>query len=101
MRNLVILLSCGLMLSACSSGVNGEVAKACVAADRSAASQRLCSCVQSAANRTLNSSDQALAATFFEEPQLAQDTRQAGTRSSSAFWARYRNFASTARSSCG
>jgi hypothetical protein len=101
MQKLVILLSCGLALAACSSTVNGALAKACIDADRSAASPQLCSCVQRVANRTLSGSDQALAATFFEDPQLAQDTRQAGTSYTSAFWARYRAFSNTARSSCG
>ena len=101
MHRLMILICCLSMTAACSSRVTGEVAKACIAADRSAATPALCSCVQGAANRTLSASDQALAATFFEEPQLAQDTRQAGTRYTSAFWARYRSFWETARSSCG
>jgi hypothetical protein len=101
MRSLVILTFCGLTLAACSSTTNGVLAKACIDADRRAATPQLCSCVQRVANRTLSSSDQALAATFFEDPQLAQDTRQAGTRFTSAFWARYRAFSDTARSSCG
>ncbi len=96
-----LILTCCLLINACTSRVTGEVAKACVAADRKAASNTLCSCVQRAANRTLNASDQARAATFFEDPQLAQDTRQAGTRSTSSFWKRYRNFTDTARASCG
>ena len=100
MRHVFIVMSL-VALGACSAGVNGELAKACIAADRSAASPRLCSCVQNVANQTLNSSDQALAVRFFSDPQLAQDTRQSDNRGSEAFWQRYKAFSNAARRSCG
>lgn len=87
-------------LTACGPRVTGEVGKACISADRSAASNQLCSCVQQAANQTLNGSDQIRAATFFGDPQLAQDTRQSDNRSLEAFWDRYKVFADTARRQC-
>lgn len=88
-----------LALTACSTG-SGVVSKACLDADRRAASPQLCACVQQAANRTLSASDQSLAAGFFEDPQQAQDIRQRGTPSTSAFWRRYTNFANDARANC-
>lgn len=99
MRTAFVTLSL-IALTACSPRVNGDVAKACIAADRSAANPQLCSCVQQAANQTLNGSDQALAVQFFENPQLAQDTRQSDNRRSEAFWERYKAFADTARRLC-
>lgn len=97
----IVFLSLSLAaLASCSAAVNGEVAKACIAADRSAANARLCTCVQQAANQTLSGSDQALAVQFFENPQLAQDTRQSDNRRSEAFWDRYKVFADTARRQC-
>lgn len=89
-----------IALAACGPRVTGEVGKACISADRSAANPRLCSCVQQAANQTLNGSDQIRAATFFADPQLAQDTRQSDNRSAERFWDRYKVFADTARRLC-
>lgn len=90
------LASCG----ASTRGVNGDVAKACVASGRDAANRSLCSCVQQVANQSLNASDQRRAAGFFEDPQTAQDTRQSDRASDEAFWARYRAFADRAEASC-
>jgi hypothetical protein len=101
MRRAFVTFSLLAIMAACSSTVSGKLSKACIAADRSAANPRLCSCVQQVANQSLNGSDQALAATFFSEPQLAQDTRQSDNRASEAFWRRYRAFATSARSQCG
>ncbi|MEJ6398352.1 arginine transporter [Yoonia sp. 208BN28-4] len=86
-------------LAACSGG-SGQISQACLDADRRAATPQLCSCVQRAADRTLSSSDQTLAAGFFEDPQEAQDIRQRGIPSTSAFWRRYTAFANDARRNC-
>lgn len=93
--SLVFLAACG------GSRVSGDVGKACISADRKAASTQLCSCVQQAANQTLSRSEQRRAATFFEEPQLAQDTRQADGSSNERFWQRYKQFSATASRTCG
>ena len=89
-----------IVLASCGPRVSGEVGKACMAGGRSAANPALCSCVQQAANRTLSGSDQARAASFFEDPQKAQDMRAATTASANAFWDRYRNFSNTAEAMC-
>jgi hypothetical protein len=102
MMRKLILLGALVTLTACGGGrVSGDVGKACVAADRRAASTRLCSCVQQAANQTLNASDQRRAATFFEEPHLAQETRQSDNSGSERFWQRYKKFSATAKRMCG
>ncbi len=97
----LLLISCvALALAACGPRVTGEVGKACLAADRQAASRTLCACVQNAANATLNGSDQARVATFFENPELANDTRISNRRSDERFWDRYRAFTQRAEQSC-
>ncbi|MCO4847277.1 MAG: arginine transporter [Yoonia sp.] len=101
MRKL-ILLGALVFLAACGGNrVSGDISKACIAADRKAASTRLCSCVQQAANQTLSRSDQRRAATFFEEPHLAQETRQSDNSGSERFWQRYKKFSATAKRMCG
>ena len=101
MRKLIVLGAL-VALTACGGGrVSGDVGKACVAADRKSASNQLCSCVQQAANQTLNASDQRRAATFFEDPHLAQETRQSDNASSERFWQRYKAFSATAKRMCG
>lgn len=90
-----------IAVASCGPRVTGEVGKACIAADRQAASRALCSCVQNAANATLNGSDQVRAATFFENPELAQEARRSDRRSDERFWDRYQVFTQRARQSCG
>ncbi|KJZ19604.1 hypothetical protein [Loktanella sp. S4079] len=94
-------------LSSCGGGrpsgvpnAQGPISSACMAADRSAASPALCGCVQGVANQTLSGRDQSRAAKFFEEPQLAQDTRQSDNPSSEAFWKRYKGFSELATQVC-
>ena len=90
-----------LALNSCGVGVRGEVGKACMASGRSAANPALCSCVQQAANQDLSGRDQKLAATFFEDPQRAQDVRQSDRAGHEAFWLRYKAFSSRAQRMCG
>lgn len=93
-----------VLLAACGSGtrgVTGDVAKACIAADRDAANPALCSCVQQVANQSLSAADQRRAAGFFGNPDDAQDTRQSDRAGDEAFWGRYRAFATRAEGSCG
>jgi hypothetical protein len=88
-------------VAACGGGrVTGDMSEACAAAGRSAASPALCSCVQQVANQTLSGSDQARAAAFFENPQLAQDTRQSDNSRDEAFWLRYKSFSGLAAEIC-
>lgn len=93
-------LAVALVLAACGTGGGGTVGGACLAADRSAASPALCGCIQRVADATLSGADQRRAATFFEDPQLAQDTRQSDNPGLEAFWLRYRAFSDAAERSC-
>jgi hypothetical protein len=83
-----------------SRGATGDISRACLEADRRAASPALCSCVQQVANQTLSGGDQSRAAAFFEDPQLAQDTRQSDRGSDERFWTRYRAFTDLASEIC-
>jgi len=78
----------------------GKIHRACMQSPRPAASRQLCRCIQDAADRMLTSRDQALAAKFFKDPQLAQDVRQSDNARKEAFWKRYKNFTATAEAFC-
>lgn len=110
MRKTVAITGLALVLTgfvaACGGGGrvgggNGVIARACMAAGRSAANSGSCSCIQHVADRTLSASDQTRAAGFFADPHASQETRQADGRSSEAFWQRYKAFGATAEASCG
>ena len=106
MSRVISALLAMLVLASCGGGsrgtpsATGEISQACMAGGRSAANRQLCSCVQAAANQTLSSRDQTRAAEFFGDPDKAQDTRTADGPAAEAFWARYRNFVSTAEAMC-
>lgn len=101
----MIALASIVLLSACGGGrgsnVNGEVAKACIAADRDAANPRLCSCIQQAANQTLRPADQSRVVDFFADPEVAHAMKINDSNFAEAFWDRYRNFIDTSRAMCG
>lgn len=107
----VLLMTCVLALSACgnrferssgsSAGASGPISRACLAADRSAASTRLCNCVQGVANAELSSPDRNRVARFFGDPEFAHAIRISDTDANDAFWRRYQAFVSKARSTCG
>lgn len=106
----VIILSALVILTSCAGGnragvgstrsASGEISRACLAADRSAANPALCGCVQAAANQTLRGSDMSRAASFFGDPDRAQAARTADSSSTEAFWQRYRTFVDQSRAMC-
>ncbi len=77
----------------------GKIERACIKSDRSA-SRSLCKCIQRVANNELTRSDQKLAAKFFKEPHLAQETRQSDSSTKERFWKRYKEFGKQAATSC-
>lgn len=83
-----------------SSAQASAIKNACLGSDRASGNSALCGCIQDAANRTLTSQDQRLAATFFGDPHRAQEIRQSSRRSHERFWERYRNFGNTAETFC-
>lgn len=78
----------------------GLIEQACLNSDRAEGTGALCTCIQEAADRTLNERDQRLAATFFEEPDRAQTIRQSSRRSHEIFWERYVSFGEIAEVYC-
>jgi hypothetical protein len=83
-----------------SAALAGPIERACLKADRKAASRPLCNCVQQVADLTLSSGDQRLAATFFTDPHRAQVIRQSDKRGHEKFWKRYKQFGASAESYC-
>ena len=77
-----------------------QIERACMKSDRASGQRALCGCIQDAANLTLTSRDQKLAATFFKNPDRAQEIRQSDRPAHEAFWERYRNFGRTAEHFC-
>jgi hypothetical protein len=78
----------------------GPISSACNASSRSAATPGLCSCIQRVADQTLRSADQRRVATFFRDPDKAQDVRMSQKRADDAFWERYTAFGQQAEASC-
>ena len=93
-----------LALASCGGGggprASGDIARACLAADRAAANARLCGCVQAAANQTLRPADRSRVAGFFEDPERAHAMRISDTPSAEAFWDRFQNFIETSEALC-
>ncbi|MEM9584946.1 MAG: hypothetical protein AAGA08_17670 [Pseudomonadota bacterium] len=100
----LVLAGCGgSRLASPEAGIrvaSGPVSAACNRSDRRAASPQLCGCIQAVANARLDRSEQRLAATFYEDPQRAQDVRQSDRPSNEAFWQKYKLYASAAERSC-
>jgi len=99
MRKILILLA-GLALAGCGGGASGEIGRACIRADREAATSSLCSCVQRVANQSLSAADQRRAADFFDNPDKAEEVRRSDAARDDAFWDRYRAFADRAEAVC-
>lgn len=101
-----LVASCGSRAPRSGGGgakafATGPIYSACLKADRKAASSSRCGCVQAVANQKLSSADQSRAATFFANPQKAQDTRQADNFMLEAFWKRYKAYGASAAKTCG
>lgn len=102
----ILILAALIPLTACgggrsTGGATGEISRACLAADRSAASPRLCGCVQGVANRTLSSADRNRVADFFADPEFAHAVRISDSPRNEAFWDRFQDFIETAERTCG
>jgi hypothetical protein len=78
----------------------GPIENACVRSDRRQASAALCRCIDSVAQQTLTRSEQRRAASFFRDPDLAQEVRMSKREADNAFWQRYRAFGQTAEQYC-
>lgn len=81
------------------AAASGKIERACMRSDRQA-SRSQCKCIQRVANNQLTRRDQKLAAKFFQDPHLAQETRQSDSRSKERFWKRYKAFGQAASKAC-
>jgi hypothetical protein len=79
----------------------GPVEGACNRSDRAAASRSLCSCIQQAADMTLDRGDQRRVAKFFNDQDAVQKVKLSDTDRDDAFWRRYSAFSDTAQAMCG
>lgn len=95
-----ICLSLGLIGLPAGMAAAGPIERACLKADRKAASRPLCNCVQQVADLTLDNGDQRMAATFFKDPHRAQEIRQSDNSSHERFWKRYKAFGTSAETYC-
>jgi hypothetical protein len=91
-------LTAALVLAG-TSAFAGPIDRACLRAGRTA-DPALCGCIQQVADSMLSRSDQRRAAKFFEEPELAQETRVSDRASDEDFWLRYKGFAQAAEAYC-
>lgn len=82
------------------SFASGPISQACQKSDRSNANRQVCGCIQSIANRSLTNSDQKLAASFYNDPQKAQDVKMSKSTSHDAFWDRYKLYATQSERAC-
>ena len=77
----------------------GTIENACNETPRGATAAT-CLCIQQVADVQLSSGDQKQAAKFFQNPQLAQDTRQSDNAAKERFWLRYKAFGLSAAIRC-
>jgi len=96
MSRSLLVIACILTGSAAGAGA---VDNACVKAGRST-DGALCGCIQQVADMTLSQADQRRAASFFTDPEKAQEVRMSDSRSDEDFWARYKSFAEAAEALC-
>ena len=76
------------------------IERACMKSDRRSTSRPLCQCIQRVADVTLSRGDQRLVATFFKNPDKAQDVRMSQSRRDDEFWDRYTVFTQQAGMAC-
>jgi hypothetical protein len=93
------LCAFGATIGFASMASAGPIDSACMQAGRSNSSAT-CGCIQQVADMTLSHRDQRRAASFFHDPDRAQVVRMSDSKSDNDFWARYKNFASTAEGYC-
>ena len=94
------LFAVGLLLAGATSALAGPIETACNASARSKGDRAMCSCIQAAADRTLDRAEQRRAARFFAEPDQAQQVRMSKSPGDNEFWAKYRSFGDMAEAFC-
>lgn len=105
MKNLLCIAVCaGIAAATLPAPVlagSGVIDRACRQSNRTAASPRLCSCIQRVANSSLNRAERHKVAKWFSNPHQAQEVRQSDRRSDEILWERYKAFGERAARTCG
>jgi 2-methylcitrate dehydratase PrpD len=78
----------------------GSVQHACLSAGSSKANYRVCRCIQSAADATLNVKDQSLAASIIRNPDNVTEIKSSKRRNHALFMERYSQFGELAWAFC-
>ena len=78
----------------------GPIESACNRSDRQAANRSLCDCIGQVADMTLRGGDQKRVASFFKDPEKAQDVKMSKRDSDDEFWERYQAFTAQAEAYC-
>jgi hypothetical protein len=100
MSRLPYLLATVVALSLPVQAFAGPVETACNRSDRAQASRSLCNCIGQVADMTLRGGDQKRVASFFKDPDRAQDVKMSKRDSDDAFWERYQAFTTQAEAYC-
>lgn len=102
MKTFVTAAICAALLAGLTPAQSsaGAIERACRLSDRTAASPRLCSCIQQVANNKLSRGEQRTVAKWFADPHQAQVVRQSDRRSDERLWLRYKAFGENAARSC-
>lgn len=95
------VVATSLVLGPSPAMARGPIERACLAADRRAASQELCTCIQAVADQVLSNAEQRKGAKFFKDPHKSQDMRQSDNASDEAFWLKWKSYGATAQKYCG
>lgn len=98
MFNRLMIAAAAVVLTA-PLAVAGPISSACMRSDRTQG-RTMCGCIQQVADQTLSRGDQRRAARFFSDADEAQNVRMSKSDADNAFWARYKNFATTAEAYC-
>ncbi len=80
---------------------SGPIQKACVSANRKAATTARCGCVQAIADQSLDAKDQRRGAKLFKDPHQAQEIRQSDNPGNERFWLAWKAFGQNAAAACG
>lgn len=96
-----LILSIALLLASMTLVSAGPIERACLKADRRAASRTLCSCIEDAAKPMFSRSQLRRIAKFFDDPHLSQVLRQSNRSGDEQLWDKYKAWGVAARSQCG
>lgn len=103
MKSFLTAAACAALLAGLTPAPSsaGAIDRACRLSDRTAASPRLCRCIQQVADQSLSRGEQRTVAKWFSDPHQAQVVRQSDRRSDERLWLRYKAFGENAARSCG